>query len=104
MSLIGASRTMTNQTMRARVEAAVRQTASAKTADASPSGRLATQALIDPSSAAPHFLARLAVNPTVANLACVDCGYSAVEDNDITYVVTQAWDDVAAIIFPDVIA
>lgn len=102
MSLIGASKTITNPTMRERVEAAIRQTASTKNAEPTPAGRLAAQGLMDPGSIAPHFLARLAVNATVAAEACTDCGYAPIADGDITYVVTQEWDAVAAIVFPSV--
>lgn len=100
MSLIGASKTITNPTMRSRVEAAIRQTAAEKPDDGSAGAQLARQALIDPGSVAPHFLSRLAVNPAVTAASCEDCGYAAIEDGDILYVVVQEWDEVASIVFP----
>ncbi len=100
MSLIGVSRTTQNATMRARTEAAIRQAASAKAQEEGPSGRLAAQALIDPSSVVAHFLAHVATNPTVADATCSDCGHAAVDDGAITYVVAEAWTTVADALYP----
>lgn len=100
MTLIGSSRMARNETMRAKAEASIRQLAASKTIDETSSGRLAQQALIDPSSVSVHFLARLAVNPALAAEACNDCGYSEVPDSDIDYVVTSSWDAIANLIYP----
>lgn len=100
-SLIGSSRTTENASMRARTSAAIRQTAPEKVEEDGAPGRIAVQALIDPSSLVPHFLARIAVNPAIADSACPDCGFSSEDDNAILYVVVNNWDEVAATVFPD---
>lgn len=100
-SLIGSSRTTENSSMRARTAAGIRQSAPAKSAAEGAPGRLASQALIDPASLVPHFLARIAVNAAVAASACPDCGYSTEGDDAILYVVNEAWDDVARTVFTD---
>lgn len=100
-SLIGSSRTTDNHTMQARTSAAIRQTAPGKASDEGAAGRLAAQALIDPASLVPHFLARIAVNPAVSASACPDCGYSLEGDDAILYVVTESWAEVAATVYPD---
>lgn len=101
MSLIGSSRTTDNASMRARTSAAIRQTAPAKSPAGGAAERLAEQALIDPTSLVPHFLARIAVNANVAAAACSDCGYSPAEDTDLVYIVDTTWDEVAVIVYPD---
>lgn len=100
-SLIGSSRTTDNTTMKARCSAAIRQTAPAKSAAGGAPGQLATQALIDPASLVPHFLARIAVNANVAAAACHDCGYSDAPDSDVLFIVDSTWDEVAATVYPD---
>lgn len=100
-SLIGSSRTTDNNTMRARTAAAIRQTAPAKAPAGGAATSLAEQALIDPSSLVPHFLARIAVNAKVAAAACHDCGYSDADDSDMIYIVDSTWDHVAATIYPN---
>lgn len=100
-SLIGSSRTTENHTMQARTSAAIRQTAPQKASDGGAAGRLAGQALIDPASLVPHFLARIAVNPAVSASACSDCGYSLEGDDAILYVVSESWAEVAATVYPD---
>lgn len=101
-SLIGSSRTIDNRTMQARTSAAIRQTAPGKSQDSGAAGRLAAQALIDPASLVPHFLARIAVNAAVAASACPDCGHSTEGDDAILYVVSESWGEVAGTVFPDV--
>lgn len=100
-SLFGSSRTIDNGSMRARTAAAVRQTAPGKTAADGAAGRLAAQALIDPVSIVPHFLARIATNAAVADAACHDCGYSDAPDEDLLFIVDNTWDDVAATVYPE---
>lgn len=99
-SLIGSSRTTDNRTMQARTAAAIRQTAPGKSAAGGAAARLAEQALIDPTSLVPHFLARIAVNAAVAASACPDCGHSTEGDDAILYVVAESWDSVAATVYP----
>ena len=100
MSLIGSSKMIANASMRARVEAAIRQTAVGKVEATDATGRLAAQGLADPASLASHFLARLSVNPAVAAEACGDCGHAGVPDDSIAFVVAEAWSDVAEIVYP----
>ena len=100
MSLIGSSRTITNATMRARVSAAVRQTAPGKVPAEGAPGRLAQQALTDPDSLVPHFLSRVAVDDAVAAASCSDCGHAAVDDEVVLFIVNAAWDEVAGLVFP----
>lgn len=100
-NLIGSSKIIDNQTVRARTTAAVRQTAAEKSGTDGASGRLAAAALQDPELAVNRFLVRIATNTAIADAACVDCGYPDVQDTDILYVVSAAWDEIAAAEFPD---
>ena len=103
-NLIGSSKILDNATMRARTSAAIRRTASDKIAFDGAPGALAKAALLNPEFVVPAFLTRIAVNPAVSAEACVDCGHAAVEDSAILYVVSEAWDDVAAGEFPEGVA
>lgn len=100
-TLIGSSRTTENRAMQARTAAAVRQTAPGKSPVGGAPARLASQALIDPSSLVPHFLSRIAVSPNVAAAACHDCGYSDAPDSDVLYIVDAVWDEVASTVYPE---
>lgn len=100
-NLIGSSKTTENAAMRARTSAAIRETAPTKAPAGGSAARLAEQALIDPSSLVPHFLARIAVNANVAEAACSDCGFSGAPDSDVLYIVNASWDEVAEIVYPN---
>lgn len=100
-NLIGSSKIIDNQTVRARTTAAVRQTAAEKGGAEGAAGRLASAALQNPESAVASFLVRIATNPAIAAAACVDCGYPDVQDTDILFVVAGSWDEIAAAEFPD---
>lgn len=94
-NLIGSSKILDNATMRARASAAIRRTAADKINEEGSTGALAKAALQSPDFVVPAFLTRIAVNPAVSTAACPDCGYAAVDDGDILYVVNDAWAAIA---------
>lgn len=99
-NLIGSSKILDNAAMRARTSAAIRRTAAEKAGEAGAPGQLAKAALQSPDFVVPAFLTRISVNSSVSAGACPDCGYAAVDDGDILYVVNDAWAAVAENEFP----
>lgn len=99
-NLIGSSKTIDNQAMRARTSAAIRRVAVEKSQATGSDGMLAQAALLNPEFVIPAFLVHVTTNPAVAEEACVDCGYADVADGDILYIVTEAWAGVAQAEYP----
>ena len=99
-NLIGSSKTIDNQNMRARISAAIRRVAVEKAQSVGADGMLAQAALLNPEFVIPSFLVRVTTNPAVADSACADCGYADVADADILYIVTDAWASVAQAEYP----
>lgn len=103
MSLEASNKIATNPAMQARVTAAIRQTAPVKTGAAGAPGALAERVMSAPDAAAAvaaHFLLRVSTDADSAAKACPGCGYSAVTDEAILWIVDHYWDDVAAIMTP----
>lgn len=102
MSLLSAHTLLQNQTLRARVESAIRKHAAATTGVEGPSGRLAKAGYTAPDTVAPAFMLRLATNDDIVDKSCPSCGDAAgAEDAVIEWIVGNAWDKVAAELFPD---
>lgn len=102
MSLLSAHTLLQNQTLRARVESAIRKHAAATTGAEGPPGRLAGAGYRAPDTVAPAFMLRLATNTEVVAESCPSCGDAAgVEDTLIEWIIGNAWDKVAAELFPD---
>lgn len=100
MSLLASHALLGNPELRARVEAALRQTAAAKLGGTGPAATLARAAYRDPASVAPSFMLRLATNRDVTASACPSCGHvekvgSQHVDETITWIVADAWESIA---------
>ena len=102
MSLLSAHTLLTNATLRARVESAIRKHAATATGADGPVGRLARAGYTAPDTVAPAFMLRLATNGEVVAKSCPSCGDAAgVDDAVLEWIVVDAWDKVAAELFPD---
>ena len=100
MSLLSAQALITNGTLNARVEAAIRQAAVARSKWEGAAGDLARAAYRDPASVAPSFMLRLATNGDMAASACSSCGHvekvgDQPVDETITWIVADAWESIA---------
>lgn len=100
MSLLASQALITNGTLRARVEAAVRKTAAARLESEGAPGRLAQAAYRRPGDVLDLFMLRLATNGDMAASACVSCGHvEAVAgqpvDSTVEWVVGDAWTAIA---------
>ena len=106
MNLSAAAKITGNEEFRAKVSAAIRNTAASRYDREGLSGRLAKVALLDPSIPLEHMLVRLAANVTITEPACPACGNAwktadGTIDAAILYVVDTEWDAVAAILYPE---
>lgn len=102
-NLLSASKITANASMQARIAAAIRHTAPAKTNGGGASAALAARVMAAPDAAASvaaHFLARISTNGDAVAEACPDCGYSMVSDETVLWIVDDQWDEVAAITDP----
>ena len=100
MSLLSSQALITNPTLLARVEAAVRQTAAERIKWEGAAGDLARAAYRDPAAVAPSFMLRLATNGDMAAAACSSCGHvekvgTQHVDETITWIVGDSWEPIA---------
>lgn len=101
MSLASANALIQNDKLRARVQAAIRKTAATKIDADGPAGALAVGGLNRPETYLDPFMVRLATNSDVVGKACAACGdATATADDTIEWIVGDAWDTVAASLFP----
>lgn len=100
MSLLSAQALITNDILNARVEAAIRQAAAARSKWEGAAGDLARGAYRDPGSVAPSFMLRLATNGDMAASACSSCGHvekvgTQHVDETIEWIVGDSWESIA---------
>lgn len=100
MSLLASQAMITNETLRARVEAAVRKTAAARLEEDGASGRLARAAYRRPGDVLDLFMLRLATNAEMTAGACPSCGHvegvaGQPVDSTVEWVVGDAWAAIA---------
>ena len=96
MSLLASQALITNTTLRARVEAAVRKTAAARLGTDDAAGRLAQAAYRSPADVLDLFMLRLATNADMTSAACPSCGHvedigAQPVDETVEWIVGDAW-------------